>query len=442
MNIALVLLIIIFITLIGYSLIRILGLLKEFSLLSRLSYSFGLGVGMIFLQMYTYTRLDVPWTRTYLFLPWIAVFLFTIVRYKFSLRIKRPRMIKINKLESLLIIGIAISFFYVVFEALLRPATTWDSWATWLFEAKVLFLNGGIDVNTLRHFNFYYPLVIYLLDTFVYAVLGKIDDTAILLLSSAFYFFSTILFFDVIRKRVSIRYALVFTFLLVTTQNFIRHGGRMEAGIADLPLGFYSFCCLILLLEYIKNSSYKVLFLLTAFLGFTAMIKFEGVTLSIFIGACALLHIYKKGLYKHLLFFVFWIIPVVDWQIYRKVNGLDLNYLSVHPLVFSVNKTVNAMVGTVREFINIKSWNFIWIIYFYLVVLFRKFSREQLVLNFIIFSQLSVYIITYLFTTGNDPESSIERLLMHVFFIAFFYVTITVKPLLQSAQIKKLLKPR
>ena len=55
--------------------------------------------------------------------------------------------------------------------------------------------------------------------------------------------------------------ALIFTFLLLSTQNLVRHGGRFEAGYADLALGFYIFLSVLLLLDYLKIQNKKALFL-------------------------------------------------------------------------------------------------------------------------------------------------------------------------------------
>jgi len=413
MNIIIVLLIIIFITIIGFSLISFFNLLSGFCLLSKIAYSFGLGITLTSFQLYVFSRLSIPWTKPDLIIPWLIIIILTLIKNMRNLSMKIPEIPKFKKIDWILTLLIIFCISYAVFEALIRPPVAWDSWAAWLFQSKVFFLSGKIDPGILRHFNLYYPLLNYLSNTFFFIVMGKVDDTAILLVSSAFYFFLTILFFDFIKQRYGFRRGLLFTFLFVSTQNLIRHGGRMESGLADLPLGFFSFCSVALLFEYIKSSSRKTLAVLSIFLCSAALVKSEGLALSIWIGMFAILHIYKNKLYGHLTFLLLWMVPVIDWEIYKRISGIN-NYFLSHSLIFSLSKAKSAFTGTFKELINIKSWNVLWITYFYTLLLKPFKNKELFILNFVIISQLILYVLTYIFTQGNSPDSSIERLLIHL----------------------------
>ena len=418
MNVLIVFLTIVFITVIGYSFIHLFKLLKNFDELLKISYSFGLGVSLICLQLYLYSRLNIIWNKELLILPWLILILTVLFKYRKIITFRHLKYPKTTLLENLMIVGIVISIFYVVFEALIRPATTWDSWATWLFQSKIFFVDGWINPKLFLQFHLYDPFFFNLLGTFMYIMLGKVDDTAVLLNSSAFYIFLSLLFFSYTKKEYGFRKALLFTFLLVTTQNLIRHGGRMEAGIADLPLGYYAFCSLTLFMNYFKTKNFKIFIVFTLFLGMTSLIKLEGIIISILLIIGALYAIYKNKLYKHLFALIFWLLPIIDWEIFKSSSGLKLQTLVISSFKVSWQITINTVLGILRELINIKSWNLVWITYFFSLFFgFKKIlhNKELLLINFmivfLIFSYFAIYIV---FSKQYSPESSIERLLIQV----------------------------
>ena len=300
MNAVVVILSILFITSIGYAVLRGFNFLSTKNNLFAIGASYGLGVGCISMQLYLYSRLSIPWQKETLLIPWIILFIVLLLKNRKKIHVGFPKFHALKLLDKILLISILLTVAYVIFEALMRPVVAWDAWANWLMQAKAFFITGGIRPDLLMYMDSQYPLTINLLGTFIYLMLGGIDDTAVLLTSSAFYIFLSITFFAALRKRYSIRYALFFTFLLVTTQNLIRHGGRLEAGLADLPLGYFAFLSVLFLFEYFKKSTVKTLLIFTIFLSITSLIKFEGVFLSSFIALCAIVHIIRHKFYNHL----------------------------------------------------------------------------------------------------------------------------------------------
>jgi hypothetical protein len=425
MSILIVLLTIIFISLIGFSVLKGFGFLPNKGTLFTIACSYGLGVGLVTMQLFLYSRFQIPWQRELILFPW---FLFLggilIVKHK-EFRLPRFKKLPLRTWELILLAGIAVTFCYVFFEALLRPVTTWDAWSTWLVESKIFFLDGKVNAEIFNYLQSDYPLLPKLLGSFIYSMLGHVDDTVILLTSFAYYSFLALLFFSTLNKKFGLGYSLLFTFLLMTTQNLVRHGGRIEAGLSDLPLGYYAFVSFLLLLEYREKSKGKSLFLLSIFLGMTMVTKFEGIPLSLLIGFFAALHIFQMKLYKHIPLMFFWFLPFIDWQLFRKLNHVGANYFSGHQIVLSFQKTANAFVGTFKEMVTIKSWNLLWIAYFYSLFIFgAKKIIELKILNFIVVSQLTVYMLMYIFTANNAPNSSIERLLLHIAPLVFYYLAV------------------
>jgi hypothetical protein len=429
MSAFIVVLLILFIAGIGFAILRGFHFLDKKETLLAIGASYGLGVGLIGMQLYIYSRFNIPWQREFLFLPWVFLFGIVIIRNRKHIRIRLPKIPVMSAIEKALLIGILLTFCYVIFEALLRPVVAWDAWSDWLLYSKMFFIDGKINLDTLRYAGSGYPMTISLLGTYIYIFLGHVDDTTVLLISTAFYIFLAIAFFAVLKERYGVRYALLFTLLMVSTQNFVRHGGRLEAGMADLPLGYFAFLSVIFLFSYFKQQTVKTLLLFTVFLSITALIKYEGIPLSSFIAFCAFIYIIKKRFFKHLFILFLWILPFILWQIDRRLMGIENTYFSVaHPFEFGTKKSINAFSGTFKELVNIKSWNVLWISYFYTLVVFGIRKQPELaVLHFIILSQLSLYLIVYNITFGNNPESSIERLLMHIAPLAFLCIAFVVK---------------
>ncbi len=439
MNILIVLLGICFLSLLGYIIIRGLDLLPPGNTLLSLGISYGLGVGLVALQLYCYSRVNIAWNREFILVPWLLICGFIVVLHKKRFTLSRIPLPNLSTLEKVLCVGIVLTVLYVFFEVLLRPVGVWDAWATWIFESKVFFIDGKITEIALHSLPVFYPLIFNLLNTYIFILLGKVDDTAVLLVSFAFYVFIGVTFFAVLYKKYGIRYALFFTLLFISTQNLIRHGGRIEVGIADLPLGYYFFISVVLLFEYIQKNTAKLFGLLALFLGFTGLIKNEGLPFVIVIGCIVFYFILKTKTYSHITYLLIPFILLMDWQLFKKIHGLDKLYFAGHVLEFSIEKTKNSFLGVFHELLNVKSWNMLWIIYFYSLSLLRIKIKESVILFIIIFFQLSLYLLLYIFTADNNPESSIERLLIHIAPLACLSITYTFVQLFNSSWLSRLL---
>lgn len=423
MNFLLILISILFTAFIGYVFIRGFNLIED--KLFALACSYGLGIGLIYYQLFLYSRLGISWSKELIIIPWILLCVLILFKNFEKFKTRFFKIPKFDKIEILFFISILFLIFYTVFEATIRPATTWDSWATWLMEAKAYFHDGRLIPSTLEYLGSDYPLVLKLNWVFNYITLGKVDDTAILLTSSAVYISSLIAFFASSRKKLGRKSALLFTFLLASIQVLIRQGGRMEAGQADLPLGYFAFISSILLIDYFNNKRAKTLLLFNIFLAILSLTKAEGLPFAIISGFISIYIIFKSKLYNHFLILLFWVIPIVDWRFFRIQNHIPSYYFETHHIETSLLKTKNALHGSFLGLINIKSWAGLWILYIYsLIFLGFKKNMEILILNILVISQIVIYLGIYLFTSGNGPESSWDRLLVHIAPIAMYVISL------------------
>jgi len=422
-----------FLSLVGFVVTKGFDLLPKKSTLFIVGLSYGLGVGLITAQMYLYARMGILWSSVNLLLPWVLLMAVLYLFQRKKIRFFTPFPPKAGRQNdrsfdgviAFLLIGILFCVFYTVFEAVMRPLTVWDGWAAWIIKSKAFFLDKTITIPTLQYIRSDGPLVISLLGTFVYVMLGSADDTAVLLSSSAFYIFLLILFYSALKERYSTRYALFFTFLLATTQTLIRQGGRMEAGQADLPLGYFIFVTAVLFLDYFKSAKTPILILLIGFVSMTTFIKFDAMPFVLLMIVMICFVIYQKKTYYQVPLLLLWLIPFLDWQYYKKMTHLDGIYMEGHGIVFSMIKIMNAFIGSLKALVNIKSWNLLWFAYFYcFFFLFSPKNKELVILHIIVLSQLGVYLLIYFFTAGNAPESSAQRLLVHVAPLALYTIAL------------------
>lgn len=433
MNLLITLLSILFIFIIGFIVTRAYFSFEKAKNISESAFAFGLGVGFITFQLFIYSWIGIDWRKEFIIFPWIIISLFLLIKYRDRFKIKLTK-VKLGKIEKLLILLISISILYTFFQGQIRPAMTWDSWSIWLLESKAFFIDGKIDPKTLSEFLSDYPPLYKLFGSFIYIILGEVDDTTVLLTSFFFYLFTGIQMFRIVKNRSGLRAGLIAFFATVTVQNMVRHGGRIEAGQADLPLAFYCFMSTCLLLEYFRNQSLKILIALSIFLGFISLVKFEGIPFNLAIMFILFVDIYQKKIYKYFPFVFLWSVFFIAWKIFGKLNEAESFYLTGHGFVINFDKTLHSFSGTFKEFLNIKTWNLTWMIYIYsILVLGIKNSKELLTLNFIIISQISVYLMIYIFTGNNNPESSAQRLLLHLFPIVLLYIFI------QSEKFSKLI---
>lgn len=434
-----VLLTIFFIIALGVMIIRGFNFLPDKTTKEIIPYAYGLGVGVVAMQLYVYARLHIPWTTTLIFIPWIVVISVLIILNRNNTYPHIVTLPTFSKIQFALLSIIILAGSYTLFEVLLRPVSAWDSWAIWLLKAKIFFIDETIHPSVLTYVKSDYPLIVSLMGTFIYMVLGKINDTAVLLPFYAFYFFLAISFYFTLRKKFNTTYSLLFTLLLVTTQTIIRQGGRIEAGQADLAVGFFGFLSFTLLVEYMQSTSFRVLVLLNIFLAFTGLIKFDGIPITIVLGLFELLFIFKKKLYKQLLAVGFWIVPLADWEIYKMVNHITkYTYFAGHTFVFSLQNSIHVLAQEIKELLNIKSWNMLWIGYLYVLLTQNsKKNYEVIILHATVLTQMAIYTFLYLFTVGNSPESSFERLLVHIAPLALYAIALSTPYLFTSIKNKR-----
>src|SRR5690348_1919642 len=139
MEILITLVLIFFLMAVGITAIDFFKLLPTFSLLEKLPISYGLGFGMVTLEMLLLSLFKIPWSVALVTVPWIIVF-GIFLRPSFLMK-----GFSLDKVSKILILGIVLTVGFVVFEALIRPLSAWDGWANWFIGGKAFFLSKSFD---------------------------------------------------------------------------------------------------------------------------------------------------------------------------------------------------------------------------------------------------------------------------------------------------------
>lgn len=404
--------------------------------LYSLSYLFFFGI--VSLQLFAYNLFSFPWTVYTLLTPWflLGMTLFFSVSKKTLFHFEKE---KISKISMLLLSLIVLLLFFVGFESVLRPVSSWDSWSNWLLKAKMFFIDGAI-APMFAYTRSDYPIGISLFVAFFYFVLGGIDDTSVLILFFLFYAFLGLAFYSFTRRFVSFEIALLFTFLLLSTQNIIRHGGRYETGMADLALGYGILCAVMLFFEFLHFKHIGTLVLLELVVVICGFFKYEGIVFS-FLMQLLLITIFIRDRKVRLLpYLMIWVAPSVGWYLYKMHGGVQQHYIFFGSGI-QLSRVPVILNGMIKEFVNIKNWNILWPVFFLTSFVYRKsISQELWYMYILLLLQLASYLVVFVVTPVDFEAQifiTIDRLYLHLSPAVVWITAMVVGPAFTKLQFNK-----
>jgi len=167
----------------------------RFTAVEKGALAFGVGWGLVTLEMFAFSLWGVPWDARYLSLPWLLLLPLSVWKWKKGDR-NFPTHVKASFLpeETAAVLFLTFLFWYVVLEALAFPLFVpdyWDAWSIWGFKAKAFYLSRSVTPLFRDYYPLYdnthfshpgYPLLLPLAETWVYLGLGKVDEQTVKLL--------------------------------------------------------------------------------------------------------------------------------------------------------------------------------------------------------------------------------------------------------------------
>jgi hypothetical protein len=267
----------------GYAmLILLIPRPRDFSFLERAAFSFGAGALVLTLWMLALTWWGVPFGLARILAPLLvlaAALLLTprgrrAVREDVRAFQVSPRM-AFSGWDWLFLGLLAMVFLYALPRAALYPMWAWDAIATWGCKAKIFHNTKGLDLVCIDAHN-YYPNLIPLLLSYLYFVLGQVNDYLVNVIFPLWGALLLGLLYSVsARLGLSRRSALGLTaFLALNGTVFIVH---LYIAYADLPLAFFTLGSAALLYLWLAGAAPRgSLTLAAGFLAGMAWCKYEG----------------------------------------------------------------------------------------------------------------------------------------------------------------------
>jgi hypothetical protein len=264
-----------------------------------------------------------------------------------------------------------------------------DGWAIWAFKAKVFFLGRGVDLAFLRdetRFGFAhldYPLLLPLVEWWVYAHLGHVNDSVVRLVHVGFYLSLLAAFYGSLRTFVGRQTALLCTVVLGLLAPGVTN---TLDGYADLIQGYYALLGFVSFVAWVNGGQPSDLVSAGVSLALGSHVKAEGATWLLAITASIVLALWhvRRELSAHvrpLRTFLAIGVPVAGtWPLYRWVFDIPLSPVVMLPtfdlVVSRLPVILRALLGefSLRGFWQ-SGWGLMWV--FTLLGCFRAAAHRS-----------------------------------------------------------------
>jgi hypothetical protein len=176
--------------------------------------------------------------------------------------------------------------------ALGRPLIVWDSWVNWAMKARIIVLDDGFSAaltgdasRTVTHLD--YPLLVPLLEAWVYRWLGAFDDRLVAVPAVLFYAALVALYYGALRRRGAGPLLALGAATVVATLSNV--AGLAGLGFAEPPLIAALCVAALYLLDWLEGGPPAALALAAAGAGLLPWIKREGLLLGLVLAGAVLL---------------------------------------------------------------------------------------------------------------------------------------------------------
>lgn len=437
---------------IGRSLLKLIIKDRNIPLSEQSALSFGLGVGALSIGMFllSFIGLAINLPNILLLATPFLIYLIWDKKFKFGHIFDiENKMIDLNALQIILIIFILFITFLVFSDALIQPMTRWDERVVWGLKAKILYYDEGIysksflDADIIHpHKN--YPLLIPLIESWIYNVLGNVDDRLVKIIFPLFFISLLLIFYSSQRNFFSKTYSLIFTtflasmpFIIVSPLPVPDAGSGAASGYADVPLSFFYFTATIYLYMWMtdtsKNNRLKISAIFSMFMIFT---KTEGIilffgNLSVFI-IFILFNVQDRNI-RNLSIFLSPTVLLIPWFIFQQnlPNDFIFQY-SISRFVQNLYRLQPILIYFLKIFFNPLNWSVLWILFFLSTIFTIRFTSKKpiiylfLIISFQLFAIILMYILTPYESVEFHIETSMNRMLMHIIPTITFLVSIQI----------------
>ena len=252
----------------------IFGRDRSFSAAEKCAFSFITGLGLITVQMFFYSLMDIRFSIPVLLWPHMLLLAINSLFFRRVKATEAPfEKAGLKRFDMLLISGIAVQVFHAFFKALIKPMDSFDSIGNFAFKSKLFFFNRYIPYEffmdrsiDIQHPD--YPLFIPLSETWIYMFLRNWNDLLVKAIFPAFFVVMLVLFFFALKRIIGRRLSLVSTFFLATIPHFLNYA---TIGYADFALIMFYSMSFIYMFLWMVDDRKKIYLILSALLAVLAL---------------------------------------------------------------------------------------------------------------------------------------------------------------------------
>jgi len=429
-------------------------------LLEEIALSYGLGLGIVTLQVMLFWFAGLEFTLFNIVLPWAVVFP-VIILIKPRQKVFAPHIRvreKVRLLDISLFLGIAFEVGYSFFRALIKPLESYDAVAIYAVRAKVLYEAGGIPrdfFNTITKLfpNSSYPPLLPISESWLYAFMGSFNDFLVKIIFPLYFLALLTLFYFALKGLFGRTPALIFTFVLAAIPQFNKFS---SVGYADFVLTFYFTAGFLYLFNWMnpvrpkgsngaKVRKTRYLILSACLIGLSLWTKTEGWAL--FMACAFVLFIFvvlnlkkNRRSYLNLILFISlalliglpWIYIVNTTQLENEayeLGTLGLGRLFTSFLNF--DRCPRIAYEFQKQFFGPKKWNIVWIVFLALFALNLRnvFKNNMKYITILLLLIMAGYAYVYLLMPLKEGEpiniyisTSLSRLFIHFTPLCVYWV--------------------
>jgi hypothetical protein len=362
--------------------------------------------------------------------------------------------------QGFLILSIGMALGIVVLTGLLKPVYRWDSVMFWAPKAKMLFCDGTIYSDFWFDPNFIHmyrdrPLLIPILEGWIFVALGKVDDQLVKILFPSFFICLLLLFYHEQRRYVSSKHALMFTGILATLPVMIyeRWGKippewssfpdaiNMQTAAAstsylDLPLCLYLSAGFLLFFCGLHSGRSTDFIGAGLFLAFVVFTKPEGLVYIVLLGLACILASYDEGyktswavFFSSLIAIVVPLLMNTPWFLFKN----ELPQVFAHDNTFSFAAVSWGRIPKIlpvlfSEVMDINHWGLLWVLLACMLTFSWGNRSLRPITSFLVLYLLFLCVL-YLSFEGNFiwlMDVSLARILMHPLGVIVFYLALAI----------------
>lgn len=397
--------------------------------------AFGLGSGLLTLEMFVFALAGLPWDPLGLaLLPTVGAAAAVVLRRRRE-GLAQPAPPALSPWRRVARIGLVLILVLLVGGSFIRagltPLSSWDGFAIWGFKAKAFYVDGTVAgsflLDAVREYSHPdYPLHLPLLMAWVFLVLGEWHDGVVMLLFPAFYASLLLVCYAMLARLGPPEVALLFTLGLASMPQLLDHA---SAAMADLPLAYSLTAGVALLVRYLERPERSALLGAALMMGAAGWMKNEGMALfavaTLWVGAWTMTQGcgWRKALSDTLTFAGAGGAVFLPWLGWRLSLGLTTDLVTAPSALAGLASAPGrlALIATTlaTEATHLSRWNLLWPLFLLasLLALGRKPARSARLYAAVAWSGVGLYVLAYLLSARDLPwllSTSADRLLLHL----------------------------